>query len=106
MSSIDKPFFNPWDTPNVIVEEYAIGGKLLTARIEIPTITAIQHWDNEQWRIEQRNRLVNLLSNKILTEKLCEITTHEDVVTGNKIIYARCYLAPHDQVKIIRSIKR
>lgn len=106
MAITEKPFFNPWDTPGVQVEEFPIGGKLIIANISLSTLETVQHWDDESWRNGQRQRLVNLLANRILLDNLTEITTHEDYLNGFKIITARCYLAPNDQVKVLRSLKR
>jgi len=106
MAITEKPFFNPWDTPGVQVEEFAIGGKLIIANISLSTLETVQHWDDESWRNGQRQRLVNLLASRILAYNLTEITAHEDLVNGHQVIPARCYLAPNDQVKVLGTLTR
>lgn len=106
MAITGKPFFNAWDTPDVNVEEFAIGGKMLIAQYEIDEMSVQKSWGDESWRDEVRKKLANEIANKILTDKFCEVTSHKNLLNGNTIINARCYLAPNEQVKVLRSLKR
>jgi hypothetical protein len=88
------------------VQEFAIGGKLVSIKYEIAHIEAIANWDDEEWKEHIRQRVVTELVEKIMQEKLVEITVSDNLLTQGKNIIARCYLAPNDQVKILRTLNK
>lgn len=104
----DSNFFDPLDNiPSNIsfkVEEAAIGGKLLSISYDVAQVEALQYWDDRKWRNEIRHKLATLLAEKMIGADLCEINSMTDPITLNKRIYLRCYLAPGDQVKVIRMV--
>lgn len=103
-----KPFFDPMQTPDgffYMTEEFAIGGKLLSVAMNVTYEEVLQKWDDETWRSHIRHKIATVLAEKMISNNLCEINISEDVSTQNKRIIVRCYLAPNDQVKILRTLK-
>jgi hypothetical protein len=88
------------------VQEFAIGGKLMSIKYEIAHTEAIANWDEATWKEHIRQKVVNALVEKIMQEKLVEITVSDNLLTQGKTIHARCYLAPNDQVKILRTLTK
>jgi hypothetical protein len=86
------------------VSEFAIGGKLIRGSLIIP----IERFEQlilsggDSFKDHLKRDLAQRLAEQILKEKFCEITQRDDPVTLTKHIAIRCYLAPHDQVKILR----
>lgn len=92
----NDPSFNP----NVNIKEYAIGGKLITVSQII----------NEELlkdipRDVIKEKMAMELARCMVENKLIEFTSQRDISTLQLRIYARCYLAPDGQVKILREIK-
>jgi hypothetical protein len=86
-------------------EDYAIGGQMLTVKMEVDAVNELV-MNDEEWRKLMRHKLAVQLATAMLDQDLMETTTFEDPKTLRKTIAARCYLAPHDQVKILRVHKR
>ena len=86
-------------------EEYAIGGRMITAKIEISAMEQM-HMDSKEWRMNIRQRLANQLSLAMLDMDLVETTSFQDPGLGRTTIAARCYLAPNGQAKPLRVHKR
>lgn len=84
--------------------DFAIGGKLIRGSIVIPidTLENTNFRTDEELKEQIRKDLAYRLAEQILQNKLCEITQRDDPVTLSKHIMMRCYLAPNDQVKILR----
>jgi hypothetical protein len=86
------------------IHGFAIGGQLLTVRMEVDAVNELVMNDQE-WRKLIRHKLATQLATAMLDQDLMETTTFEDPVTMRKTIAARCYLAPNDQIKILRRNK-
>lgn len=97
----------PWDdlplgfNDPVEVTDHAIGGKMVTIRSEISDIN-LQHMNDEAWRQTIRSELAHKLATFILQHGLCEITTMQTPHSLSRTVAIRCYLAPNDQVKLLR----
>jgi len=91
--------------PKFEIEEYAIGGKLLSITISMGEDQYLQSQNDIHWKHEMRKKLVERITEYILQRNLAEITTNLDPVSFTRQINARCYLAPDSQIKIIRSLK-
>lgn len=89
-----------FDNP-VEVTDLAIGGKMVTIRSEISDVN-LQHMNDETWRQTIRSELAHKLATFILQHGLCEITTMQTPHSMSRTIAIRCYLAPNDQVKLLR----
>jgi hypothetical protein len=46
--------------------------------------------------------LLRQLAEHMLENNLVEFTSHQDHITGNTMVAVRAYLAPDDQIKILR----
>ena len=86
------------------MQEYAIGGRMITVKLEIDAADQMMMSD-EQWRINIRHKLANQLALAMLDQNLMETTSYVSPESHRQTIAARCYLAPHDQVKILRVYK-
>lgn len=82
------------------IKEYAIGGKLVTMRL------VIGGYEAELLTKEQiKQKMASQLAQAMVDNKLIEFTKLVDPMTANVIIHGRCYVAPNEQVKIIRELK-
>lgn len=91
---------------NVTTEDYAIGGKMITAKIAFDPATFNQMMTEADWRKYIRESLVQQLARVILDSNLVETTTYNDPSSSRQQVAARCYLTPDSQVKILRVHKR
>jgi hypothetical protein len=57
-------------------------------------------------RQQIKQQLIQQMAQYILENNLVEFTQLDDPITGAKRIKVRAYLAPNDQVKILRLAKR
>lgn len=89
-----------FDNP-VEVTDLAIGGRMVTIRSEISDVN-LQHINDETWRQTIRSELAHKLATFILQHGLCEITTMQTPHSLSRTVAIRCYLAPNDQVKLLR----
>jgi hypothetical protein len=81
------------------VQEYAIGGKMVTGRVSIPELDLM-----DSIRVDAlKEKLVHDLVHHILENKLAEFTSMDDPINFTKNIAVRMYLAPNDHIKILRS---
>lgn len=93
---------NPEDlVPNFKHVDIPIGGKLVTAKYSL-SMSQTLSLDDEAMRKHIRHEICTDLAEYMITQKLVAITMMDDPVSMTKNVYARCYLAPDDQVKILR----
>jgi hypothetical protein len=79
--------------------DYAIGGKMVVAKCSVSEATLIT--DNIKDAV--RTQLIHQIADYILQNKLVEFTQSRDPISLHTIVRARCYLAPNDQIKILRT---
>lgn len=91
---------------NVTTEDYAIGGKMITAKMDFDVHQFNQLMNEEDWKKYIRESLVQQLARVILDSNLVETTAWEDPASQRKYVAARCFLTPDSQVKILRVHKR
>ena len=83
--------------------DYAIGGKMVVGRAEMTEDFRMMIEDGDATAIMQiKEKLTRDLVHFILENKLVEFTHHEDPITFRRQMAIRAYLAPNDQVKILR----
>lgn len=87
---------------NIEYEDFAIGGKLISVYTTIPddlfnTVTVN--------RDRARQIIVERMAETILQNNLCVTTTDTDHRTMSKVLIVRAYLAPNDQVRLLRKLK-
>jgi hypothetical protein len=83
--------------------DYAIGGKMVVGRAEMTEDFRMMIEDGDATAIMQvKEKLTRDLVHFILENKLVEFTHHEDPISFRRQMAVRAYLAPSDQVKILR----
>lgn len=92
---------NPYQHPvweDIKTTEYAIGGKLIAASVKVPDM------HNHMYTPERiKQELAEQISRFMIENKLIEFTKLPSVRDMDITYYARCYVAPDSQVKILRS---
>jgi hypothetical protein len=97
--NVTDPTFTSWD--------YAIGGKMVVGRATMSDQFRMMMEDGDATAIMQvKEKLTRDLVQFILENKLVEFTHHDNPTTMDKQIAIRAYLAPNDQVKILRLSKQ
>ena len=92
---ISDPQFTSW--------EYAIGGKMVVGRAEMSEDFRMMLEDGDATAIMQiKEKLTRDMVSFMLQNKLVEFTHHDDPITMRRQMAIRAYLAPNDQVKILR----
>lgn len=85
--------------------DYAIGGKMVVgrARMTADFRTMLEDGDPDA-RDKLKFDLIHQMADYMLKNKLVEFTHYDDISTGDRMVAVRAYLAPDEQVKIIRSV--
>ena len=81
----------------------AIGGKLVRCTMEFPEQKIHSFGSEKSFRDHVKYEMSIELAKYMLSNNLVEFTYMEDRQTGNTRINVRCYLAPDDQIKFIRT---
>lgn len=89
---------------DVIIDEVPIGGHLVSASMTITELEYLNLKDEESWRDAVRRKLALHIVNEIIEKKLCEFTMIPQASHFTYLITARCYLAPHGNVKVVRTL--
>lgn len=93
--NVTDPTFTSW--------EYAIGGKMVVGKATMSSDFRIMLEDGDATAIMQvKEKLTRDLVHFILENKLVEFTHHDNPATMDRQIAIRAYLAPNDQVRILR----
>ena len=96
MDSVDDDFtFQTYD--------YAIGGKMVVGRVTISETFRMMIDDGDKEATKKiKYDLIHQMAEFMLENNLVEFTYHDDPITLNRNVLVRAYLAPNDQVKILR----
>lgn len=81
--------------------DYPIEGKMLVATCHYSELTTIM---TDSVKDEIRSRLIHQIADAILQKGFAEFTQSKDPQSYATIVRARCFLAPREQVKILRSV--
>jgi len=83
--------------------DYVIGGKLVVGRA-VMTDSYVQMVDglDHEARMQVKHKLVHDMAEYMLENKLVEFTQQDNPYDQTKTVMVRAYLAPNDQVKILR----
>jgi len=93
--------------PTFEVYGYAIGGKMVVGRAEMSEDFRMMMEDGDATAIMQvKEKLTRDMVHFIMENKLVEFTQYDDPITFRKQLAIRAYLAPNDQVKILRLSKQ
>lgn len=88
--------------PDFTTHDYAIGGKMVVGRAVLDeSYSQLMNTDYEA-RLEVKKKLIHDMAQYILENNLVEFTQIDDPITFRKQIAVRAYLAPNDQVRILR----
>jgi hypothetical protein len=85
-------------------EDTAYQGKLLKATMDLDVLTTM-HFDDPEIKRLIKKTLSEHLAKGILENNLVEFTSMDDPLTRTKKIYARCFLTPDGDVKMLRTAK-
>ena len=91
-------------TSNPIFEthDYIIGGKMVVGKTVLTDeYQVLMNTDNEA-RLRVKKELIHQMAEFMLENNLVEFTHYKDPVLFHTHIAVRAYLAPNDQVKILR----
>jgi hypothetical protein len=88
--------------PIFTTHDYVIGGKLVVGRVSMNETFAEIVGKDIDAKKRLKEKLVHDLATYMLENKLVEFTQLDDPITFDKTIAVRAYLAPNDQVKILR----
>jgi hypothetical protein len=83
--------------------DYAIGGKMVVGSCTITEMEAIDMLNIAGGKEEIKRRLLTQMLEYMLENKLAEFTMTEDHARATRTFRVRAYLAPNDQVKILRT---
>lgn len=96
---VNDPLFQSYD--------YAIGGKMVVGQAEMTEDFRMMLEDGDATAIMQvKEKLTRDLVHHMLENKLVEFTHYEDPFTFRRQLAIRAYLAPSDQVRILRLSKK
>lgn len=98
---------NLWSygSEHIDVVEHAIGGKLISARVYLPTDTFSRISGDDVMRQVMRDKITAALAQGMLDKKLVEINSYFDPASDSNVIVAHAYVAPNGDVKILRTYK-
>ena len=83
--------------------DYAIGGKMVVGRAEMDESYTILLQNGDKDAVKHiKEKLIHDMATYMLENNLVEFTHQDDPMTFRRKIAVRAYLAPNDQVKILR----
>jgi hypothetical protein len=88
--------------PIFTTHDYVIGGKLVVGRVSMNETFAEILGKDIDAKQRLKEKLVHDMATYMLENNLVEFTQQDDPITFSKTIMARAYLAPNEQVKILR----
>jgi hypothetical protein len=96
---------NPFDDITFNTYDYPIGGKMVVGKLIIDEYQFAMGFSDNETRQLAKLKLTQQLANYILENKLIEFT-HINNTDGTKTIAVRAYLAPDDNIKILRTARK
>lgn len=99
------PYQTPLDDFKIAAGDYqdmAIGGKLVRLRQSFSEFDVAKMTNDAAFKREMKHRLAFELANYMLEQNLLEFTSYQEAITFNTVVAVRAYLAPNDQVKLLR----
>ena len=83
--------------------DYAIGGKMVVGRAEMDESYTMMLQNGDKDAVKHiKQKLIHDMAQFILENNLVEFTHVDDPTTFRRRIAVRAYLAPNDQVKVLR----
>ena len=93
---------DPYTDFNFTYKDIAIGGKLVQGTVSVPEHTIVSYGSEHEFKQFLKTSMAHQMAEYMISNGLVEFTQMRDNITFDTIVKARCYLAPHDQVKILR----
>lgn len=93
---------NYTDVPTFDTYDYTIGGKMIVGRAELADSYSHLMLSDREARQKLKEDLIYQLATYMLEQNLCEFTQQQDISSGRTRVAVRAYLAPNDQIKILR----
>ena len=94
--------FNPFEEVTFTTHDYVIGGKLVIGHATYDAgYASLMNTDIEA-RQRVKFELANQLATYMIENNLVEFTQMDDHTMQTKRVAVRAYLAPNDQIKILR----
>jgi hypothetical protein len=94
---------DPYSDFNFTYKDVAIGGKLVTGTIRISNDKMVDVRSEHELKQYLKSSMAQQMSEYMISNGLVEFTQMRDSISFDTIVKARCYLAPNDQVKILRT---
>jgi hypothetical protein len=89
--------------PQFTAHDYVIGGKMVVGRAEMDESYTILLQNGDKDAVKRvKEKLIHDMATFMLENNLVEFTHQDDPLTFHRKIAVRAYLAPNDQVKILR----
>lgn len=95
----------PWDEPMIEYQDYAIGGKMVKVSVRVSEDVMVNQFNDENARKFMRQKLCEELASAMLDQRLIEINSMKNPTDFSTTIVARAYVAPDEQVKLLRTLK-
>ena len=93
---------DPYSDFNFTYKDIAIGGKMVTGTIRVPEHKMLSYGTEQEFRQFLKTSMAHQMTEYMISNGLVEFTQMRDNITFDTLVRARCYLAPNDQVKILR----
>ena len=94
---------NPIDDLHFQTYDYVIGGKMVVGRARMSEHFRMMIEDGDEGAKKRlKTDLIQQMAMYMLENNLVEFTHHDDPTTMDRQVAVRAYLAPNDQVKILR----
>jgi hypothetical protein len=91
---ISDPEFHTYD--------YVIGGKMVVGKAVLTESYYTLMMSDSEAKLKLKETLIHQMATYMLEHKLVEFTQYKDALMGQTHVAVRAYLAPNDQVKILR----
>ena len=87
--------------------DYPIGRKMVVGKAVISeSYAAMIKYGDADAKLAVKQDLINQLTQYMLENNLVEFTSWDEPVLGTKHVAVRAYLAPDDQIKILRVVNK
>lgn len=87
---------------NFNYKDVAIGGKLVQGSIRLSEDRMMVVRSDHMLKEYMRTSMATQMGEYMISNGLVEFTQMRDPITFDTLVKVRCYLAPNDQVKILR----
>lgn len=94
---------NPYQDFNFTYKDVAIGGKLVQGTIRLSEDKMVMVHSDYEMKQYLRSSMAQQMCEYMISNGLIEFVQMKDNLSFDTIVKSRCYLAPNDQVKIIRT---